>query len=310
MTVTDQIKEKVVNVLFMDMKERNITSQAEYSRFIKNLLDVPFDKAALSSIKKREKRNVIKDSTWLKLAQHFNLLGDNSWQTAPTFVFEIMQTYLHTCKKYGMFRALCDHASFGKTYAANEFMKKYRGAVFYVDCSNYGTKTDFILELARQLGLERSGTYNQLWSEIVNELLLLDKPQLILDEFGDVHDSIITLLKSLYNKADMGDHLAISIFHIGADNMEKRMIKGRKNKKQSYAEYWSRIGDELLTLNLASKPDLLNEQLKKEAEKIIDLNLPECLSEYRNEIISKAVSKRNLRIIREQINVKRDLINL
>ena len=43
MEITPTIKEKVVNALFLDMQERGFASQAEYSKYVKNLLDVPFD---------------------------------------------------------------------------------------------------------------------------------------------------------------------------------------------------------------------------------------------------------------------------
>lgn len=310
MVITPEIKERVVNALFQDMKERNITSQNEYAKYIKTLLVVPFDKAALSSIKKADKRNMLKDSTWLKLAKHFNLLTDESWQIADTNGYVTTTTYLNMCKKHGFWKVLCDHASFGKTTACVQFAKRNKESVFYIDCSENSTKGDFITALARQFGMERTGTYNQLWNDVTDELLLLDNPLLILDEFGDVHDSIITLLKSLYNKANIGDRVALGVLHIGADNLKKRMFDGRKKQKQSYAEYWSRIGDDLLTLNYSTKPDLLTTELIKEATKIVDLNLPESLSNYRDEIIDKAVSRRNLRIIREQINIKRDLSNL
>jgi hypothetical protein len=310
MEVTAQLKEKVVAALFLDMEERKSTSQAEYARYIKALLSIPFDKAALSSIKKPEKRNMLKDSTWMRLAKHFNLMGDNSWQTAATKVYETMQTYLETSKKYGMWRILCDHASFGKTYSAQQFARRNKESVFYIDCSEHSTKGEFITALARRFGMERTGTFNQLWQDVTDELLLIDNAQLICDEFGDVHDSIITLLKSLYNKADRGDRVSLSVFHIGADNLKKKMIDGRRRQKQSYAEYWSRFGEDILTLNFKEKPDLLTEELRRDAEKIIDLNLPESLASYRAEIVEKAVARRDLRIIRDQINIKRDLSTL
>ncbi|NDW10928.1 AAA family ATPase [Dysgonomonas sp. 520] len=312
MTITAEIKQMVVDTLFQDMKDRGIESQAEYARYIKALLSVPFDKAALSSIKKPEKRNMLKDSTWLKLATHFNLLSDGSWNIAPTHGYITMTTYLNTCKKHGLWKVVCDHASFGKTTAAMDFCNKHKDTAFYIDCSEYTTKGDFITALARQFGLERTGTFNQLWQDVTDELLLLDKPLLVLDEFGDVHDSIITLLKSLYNKANRGDHVALGVLHIGADNLKKRMIDGKRKQKQSYAEYWSRIGDDLLTLNFHNpeKPKQAAKLLESDAEKILELNMPESLAEYKDDILKKVVCMRNLRIIREQINIKADLKNL
>lgn len=314
MIITSDLKQKVVDALTRDAKERNM-SQAEYSRYIANLLCIPFSPAAMSSIKHKEKRNFLADGTWLRLAKHFNLIGDNSWVTAETHTYKTMFTYLEMCKKHGIWRMMCDHASFGKTYAAEEFAKKNKGSVFYIHCGDNSTKAEFITELARQFGISREGTYNQLWRDVTDELLLIQKPLLILDEFGDVHDSIITLMKSLYNKANMGSHNALGVLHIGADNLQKRMIDGRRLRKQSYAEYWSRFGDDILTLNMVN-PDIekpahlqISDMLKNDATLITDLNLPKNMVDFRDDLIKKAVKRQNLRVIRDDINIKSELVD-
>lgn len=310
MLVTPQIKANTVNALLSDMNARGYTSQNKYAQYIRSVLDIPFDKAAFSQIKKEDGRNALKDGSWLVLAKHFNLIGDKNWQIAETHTFVTMQTYLESSKKHGLFRILCDHASYGKTFSATVFAENHKGSVFYVKCDDHSTKAEFIEALASQLGLEKTSTYNKLWREVTDKLLLMDKPLLILDEFGDVHDSVISLLKSLYNKADKGDHLAIGVFHIGADNLKKKMIAGRRRQKQSYAEYWSRCGEDILTLNIDNprNPQQAQQIIESEANKILDANIPAELAEYRAEIFTKAVSRRDLRIIREQINVKRDLV--
>lgn len=310
MEVTDLLKEKVVNALFTDMSDRGFLVQSDYAKYIKQLLNIPFDKSALSQIKKEDGRNAIKDSTWMILARHFNLLGESSWQAVQTHVYETMFQYMETCKRYGLWRVVCDHASFGKTFAARQFAAINKKTVVYVKCGDCPSRGDFIRTLSTQLGVVRTSSLQQTWNDTVDALLLLDKPLLILDEFGDVQDSIITLLKSLYNKADMGTHLAIGVLHIGADNLEKRLFDGRRGRRPSYAEYWSRFGEDIKTLNMPNKPEALSDKLRREAELIIDMNLPESLAQYRDEIIDKAVRLRDLRIIREDINIKRDLMSL
>ncbi|GAB6121634.1 AAA family ATPase [Dysgonomonas termitidis] len=310
MEVTAQIKQKVVDALLQDMKERGYDSQNKYARYIKNLLNIPFDKAALSQIKKEDKRNVIKDATWLTLAGYFNLLGDGHWQTARTHAYETMTAYLEMCKNHGVWRTVCDHASLGKTYSAEQFAKRNKGSVFYIKCSDCETKPEFIKALAMQFGIERRSSLRQMWVDATNELLLIKDPLLILDEFGDTHDQIITLMKSLYNKADRGDHLSLGVLHIGADNLMKRMDDGLRLRKPSYAEYFSRTGSEFLTLNYQSaklskieNQARMNLILNSDIEKITDLNLPETLLSHREEIIDQAFKKRNLRIIRDKIGI-------
>lgn len=310
MLITPQLKADIVEALLSDMNARGYTSQNKYAQYIRSILDISFDKAAFSQIKKEDGRNALKDASWLVLAKHFNLIGDQSWQIAETHTFKTMQTYLESSKKHGLFRVLCDHASYGKTFATRFFVENNKGSVFYVDCSEHTTKNQFIENLASQLGLSKTGTYDKLWKEITDKLLLMEKPLLILDEFGDVQDSVVTLLKSLYNKADRGNYIGIGVFHIGADNLRKKLYQSRRKHKPSYAEYWSRFGEDILTLNFENPQNLKQAQqiLESDANKILDANLPPELEEYRASIFNKAVSLHDLRIIREQINVKRDLI--
>ena len=314
MEVTAQLKDKVVNALLLDMKARGFDSQNAYAKYIQRLLSIPFDKAAFSQIKKADKRNVLKDGTWLVLAQYFNLLADNTWQVAPTHAYTTMTAYMDMCRKHGVWRTVCDQASFGKTFSAVEYANQNKNSVFYVDCSEHLTKPEFIRAFALQFGIERRSSYNQMWTDATNEILLVDKPLLILDEFGDSHDGVISLLKSLYNKADRGTHLSLGVLHIGADNLRKRMDDGRRLKKQSYGEYFSRTGSEYLTLNYTN-PALshkenetqFNKLVKADIEKIVDMNLPESLTDFRQDIVDKAFVKRNYRIVRDRIGILSEL---
>lgn len=304
MVITPQIKERVVGALLSDMEQRGFKSQADYAKFIVGQLDIAFDKAAFSQIKKPEGRNAIKDSSWLRLARHFNVLDNHRWNKADTATFKIVTGAITLCKKRGVWQVLCDNAGVGKTYAAKYFAETHKHSAVYIDCSQSLTKSEFILEAARQLGLERTSTYARLWREVTDALLLMEEPILILDEFGDVHDSVITLLKSLYNKADMGDHLALSVYMIGADNLRKRLTDGRKNKKQSYAEFWSRFDNNITTLNFDPKPSVYLEQLREEVCLIVDANLPMELADKREQIIDKTLKTGGVRAVRKNIGLQ------
>ncbi len=310
MEITSQIKERVVNALLNDMQQRGFGSQNEHAKYMANLLSIPFDKAAMSQIKKPSGYKAIKDSSWLKFAKYFNLLSKNSWNTAQTNTYIVVQTALDLCKTDGIWQVLCDIAGVGKSYAAYEYSQHRKETVFYIDCSDCSSKSDFILELARQLGLQRTSTYNKLWREVTNELLLLDRPLLILDEFGDVAEGVVTLLKGLYNKSDMGDHMALGAYFIGADNLKKRLTDGRKRNKPSYAEFWSRFDNQITSLNFDRRPDNFRTELKSEIEKIVDQNLPAELSDKRDLIIEKSLKTNGVRAIRKEIALQQKIKSL
>lgn len=300
MTISNQTKELIVSAMLADMQERG-KSQNEYAKYISVMLGIALDKTAMSMIKNPEKRNAIKESSWLRLGKHFNIFGASQWNTAKTSAYISVQAGLDLCRENGIWQVLCDKAGIGKTYAAVEYADANKGNVFYIDCSDCQSKSDFILELARQLGLEYNSTYTRLWRNIQEELLLIEKPLLILDEFGDVAESVITLVKGLYNKANMGDYIAVGCYFIGADNLRQRMINGRKRNKQSYAEFWSRFDNQINSLNFDSKPDNFRVQLQREIEAIVDRNLPDNIADARTTIIEKCLKTGGVRSIRKEI---------
>ncbi len=300
MKITDQQKESIVKAMLADMQERG-KSQNEYAKYISVMLGIALDKTAMSMIKNTEKRNAIKESSWRRLAKHFNLLGDAQWKTAKTHAYITTQAGLELCRENGIWQMMCDRSGIGKSFAAVEYAEQHKGTVFYVDCSDFQSKNDFILELARQLGLEYTTTYTRLWRNVQEELLLAEKPLLILDEFGDVAEGVVTLVKGLYNKANLGDYIAVGCYFIGADNLQKRMIDGRKRKKQSYAEFWSRFDNQINSLNFDNKPDNFKAELQREIEAIVDKNLPEIIADTRSVIIEKALKTGGVRSIRKEI---------
>ena len=308
MEITNRIKDKVTDCLFFELKERKV-SQAEFARIIALRHGIKFDKSVLSQIKCVRDRNysVIKDASWLVLARHYRCMDDNVWETVDTKAFITVQTHLEKCQEHGVWQVLCDRAGIGKSYAAKEYACGHSN-VIYVDCSDYPGKGDFVRFLAGQFGLQNTGGIDRLWRDVTNELLLLYKPLLILDEFGDCAEAVITLMKGLYNKAKLGSQMALGCYFIGADNLQKRLEDGRRVSKRSYAEFWSRFNGRITTLNYGKKQDAFGSELRREIEAIVDANLPEELADRREEIIEKSFATNGVRAIRNEIVIQKMLL--
>lgn len=309
MTITAEIKQNVVDALIKDMKQRNSKSQAEYTRYIRNLLDIPFDESAFSIIKKETGRSAIKETSWLKLAFHFGLMRSD-WNTAQTTTFNSVQTAMKLCQENGIWQVLCDRCGVGKSYAAKHYAKTHKGSAIYVDCSENPQPADFILALGRQLGIPFTSTYSKMWQETMECLVLIDHPILICDELGDVDDRVITLLKGLYNKADNGANMELGFYGIGADNLRQRLINGRKYNKRSYAEFWSRFDNNITTLNFTNSPTEFTKELREELELIVDANLPVEIADKRQLIIDKCMKTLGVRAVRKEIALQLKINNL
>lgn len=308
MEITKEIKDKVVFNLFLELRRLGV-SQAEFARRVALRHGIKFDKSVLSQIKYPDDRNysVIKDSSWLTLARHYRCMDDQTWETVNTRAYLSVQVHLKKCQEYGIWQVLCDRAGIGKSYAAREYERENQN-VIYIDCSEYSTKSDFVKHLAGMFGIARTGGIDHLWREVTDEILLLYKPLLILDEFGDCAEAVISLMKGLYNKANMGNQMALGCYFIGADNLQKRLQEGRRTSKRSYAEFWSRFNSRITQLNYDKKQSLFEQELRKEVEAIVDANLPEELKDKREGIVVKCVATGGVRAIRNEIAIQKMLL--
>lgn len=308
MEITKEIKDKVAELMFIELRRLGI-SQAEFARRVALRHGIKFDKSALSQIKFPDDRNysVIKDSSWLTLARYYNCMGDQVWETVDTKAYLSVQAHLRKCQEYGIWQVLCDRAGIGKSYAAREYERENMN-VIYIDCSEYSTKSDFVKHLAGIFGIAKTGGIDHLWREVTDEILLLYKPLLILDEFGDCAEAVISLMKGLYNKANMGNQMALGCYFIGADNLQKRLQEGRRTSKRSYAEFWSRFNSRITHLNYDKKQSLFEQELRKEVEAIVDANLPEELKDKREGIVAKCVATNGVRAIRNEIAIQKMLL--
>lgn len=308
MEITKEIKDKVVFNLFIEQRRLSV-SQAEFARRVALRHGIKFDKSVLSQIKFPDDRNysVIKDSSWLTLARYYRCMEDQVWETVDTKAYLSVQAHLKKCQEYGIWQVLCDRAGIGKSYAAREYERKNTN-VIYVDCSEYSTKSDFVKHLGGVFGLARTGSIDHLWREVTDELLLLYKPLLILDEFGDCAEAVISLMKGLYNKANLGNQMALGCYFIGADNLQKRLEEGRRMSKRSYAEFWSRFNSRITHLNYDRKQSLFEQELRREVEAIVDANLPEELKDERGGIVEKCVNTGGVRAIRNEIAIQKMLL--
>ena len=310
MKITPELKQEVVAALMRDMTQRGSKSQAEYSRYIKHLLNIPFDTAAFSTIKKEDGRNAIKETSWLKLAYHFRLMH-NDWQTAQTGTFKTIQTALELCQDSGIWMVLCDRAGIGKTYAARSYAEEHKGSVFYVDCSQHTTPASFIAAVGRQVGVPPQRTLDEQWGEIANVLILIDKPLLILDEMGDVDEKVLGYLKGLYNKADnCSGTLEVGFYGMGADNLKQRLDNGMLYKKRSYAEFWSRFGDNIKKLDFSPIHKEALSEYREELTAIIDANLPKEIAGKRTKIIDTCFKTGGVRAVKKEIALELKIYNV
>lgn len=207
------------------------------ARFAK-VLDI--NPAQLSQILKGKIDRILSDAKWLSIARRLDikLSGQELWKTARTPVFLYIYQVLSICQSDTLSGLLCDRADIGKTYAAKEYVKEHKKAV-YIDCSQVKTKQRLIRKIAREFGLNHNGLYSDIYEDLVFYLNNgITNPLVVLDEAGDLDSSAFLELKALWNATEH----TCGWYMMGADGLKAKIERNLNLKTVGYTELFSRYG--------------------------------------------------------------------
>lgn len=196
--------------------------------------------AQLSQILKGKTDRMLSDAKWMGIARRLDvqLKGEAEWKTAKTPVFSYIYQALSFCQSDALSGLLCDRADIGKTYAAKEYVKANKNAI-YVDCSQVKTKQRLIKKIAREFGLNHNGLYSDIYEDLVFYLNNgIINPLVVLDEAGDLDSKAFLELKALWNATE---HVC-GWYMMGADGLKAKIERNLNLKTVGYTELFSRYG--------------------------------------------------------------------
>lgn len=230
--MTVEQKQKVLQALH-EARKNFSGSDAKFAT------SIGVNSAQYSRIKNGETERVLSDQNWISLARHLgvNLTNRPEWRTAKTPVFQFITAQLEMCQQNSMSALLCDRADIGKTYTAQHYVRTHQNAV-YIDCSQVKTKTALIRRIAKSFGVGSTGTYSNVYEDLVYYLKVLPMPLIILDEAGDLQYDAFLEIKALWNATDM----CCGYYMMGADGLKAKIQRSIDNKKVGYTEIFSRFG--------------------------------------------------------------------
>lgn len=160
------------------------------------------------------------------------------WKIVRTPTFDYISAQLELCRTNTLSGMFCDIPNIGKTVAARHHAATHANVV-YVDCSQVKTKLRLFRFIARELGLDPSVRYADLYDGLVRCLRSLDRPQVILDEAGDLVYEAFLEIKAVWN----GTEGCCSWYLMGADGFRARLERGVGLRTVGFAEIRSRCGD-------------------------------------------------------------------
>lgn len=230
--ITNEIKQQIVAALRDNLK--NYPSAAKMAR----ALDI--NGAQLSRILRGDMDNVVSDAKWLSLARRLDVnIGHKApIVAAETDVYKFISAQLELCQSSSLSALLCDIAGIGKTFAARQYVRTHKYAV-YIDCSQVKSKQKLIRQIAKEFGVNHTGKYSDVYQDLVFYLRSIAKPLIILDEAGDLDYPAFLELKALWNATEF----QCGWYMMGADGLKAKFERSLNSKKIGYAELFRRFGE-------------------------------------------------------------------
>jgi hypothetical protein len=196
--------------------------------------------AQFSRIVNGDIEKVISEDKWGQIASKYNVPTEANafvWHTAYTQVYHTIYKQLEACQDESISSMFCDIADIGKSYTAKDYVSRHRNAIL-VDCSQYKSRTALVRAIAREFGIDWQGSPRIVKKDLVQYMRSMNKPIVILDEFGDLDYPAYLEVKALWNATEW----RCGWYMMGADGLEAKFDRSRELKKVGFAELFSRLG--------------------------------------------------------------------
>lgn len=181
------------------------------------------------------KWNLISEDMWRRLESQ--LVKNEGWQIFSTAAYQDLTTFLEFAKSSSTVMWVAAPAGIGKSTAAASFAALNRN-VFRLTCASDMTKSDFVHELAGQVGVRTNGlSLRSAFNEILRYLVTLERPLLVFDEADKLADSVMYYFISIYNALEE----RCGIVFLSTAAIKRRITNGVSRDKRGYDEIESRI---------------------------------------------------------------------
>lgn len=208
--------------------------------------------AAVVSQILNSKYDSISDDMFSRIAAQIGFCFEN-WAICESENYRLASYVLADAQMYKNVTWLVGDAGCGKTTAAIEFRRSHRN-VFYILCSEDMKRSDFVREIAKQVGAPTDSTNNlrDMLDYALGMIGFLQNPLIIFDEGDKLTDCVLNYFISIYNRLEG----RAGIVFLSTDYIKRRMENGLRYNKKGYKEINSRIGRKFFDLNTTSRNDI------------------------------------------------------
>ena len=193
----------------------------------------------------------ISDDMFSRIAAQIGFSFEH-WTICESENFRLATYVLADAQMYKNVTWMVGDAGCGKTTAAIEFRRTHRN-VFYILCSEDMKRSDFVREIAKQVGAPTDSTSNlrDMLDYALGMIGFLQNPLLIFDEGDKLTDCVLNYFISIYNRLEG----RAGIVFMSTDYIKRRVDNGLRYNKKGYKEINSRIGRKFFDLNATSRND-------------------------------------------------------
>ena len=175
-----------------------------------------------------------------------------SWTIHEGTAFKEITFALADAQLYKNVTWVVGDAGCGKTTSAIEYRRTHRN-VFYVLCSEDMRRSDFVREIAKQVGAPTDSTIlRDVLENAITMIAFLQNPVLIFDEGDKLTDSVFNYFISIYNRLEG----RCGIVFLSTDYIKRRMENGLRYNKKGYKEINSRIGRRFFDVKRTTQNDI------------------------------------------------------
>lgn len=161
-----------------------------------------------------QKYTSISDDMFSRIAAQIGFSMDR-WTLTESNAFQRITFAMSDAQAYKNTTWVVGDAGCGKTTAAIEYRRTHRN-VFYILCSEDMRKSDFVREIAKQVGAPVDGTnLRDILEYAISMIAFLQNPLIIFDEGDKLTDSVFSYFISIYNRLEnkAGHHLPFHRLH-------------------------------------------------------------------------------------------------
>lgn len=197
------------------------------------------------------KYELISDEMFIRIASQIGFAFD-SWNLHEGKTFKEITFTLSDAQAYKNVTWIVGDAGCGKTTAAIEYRRTHRN-VFYILCSEDMRRSDFVREIAKQVGAPTDTTnLRDMLENAISMISFLGNPLLVFDEGDKLTDSVFNYFISIYNRLEGHS----GIIFLSTDYIKRRIDSGIRYNKKGYKEINSRIGRRFFEVSATEQNDI------------------------------------------------------